>query len=232
MWASCLRAYEQRFCCHKFTNSESILNQRMSSLSVVIKPELFPFFYSPLKNKNIDTTEAGRIKSSPNIRTPFRTFSTPLLCKFKGPGILKSPGFSVFERRNFTKVSSRLVSCFPGRLWPQQSSGNLSHSPWPFCACHTEQRRYLVCCGEVCMVVKVYPLKETPRDKLSRMDQPDSAAPHHIQLLPIPPSFLPCKRSQKLWKYRILVLFIFLTGGRETWGAGAFCQSAKHSPMC
>lgn len=28
-------------------------------------------------------------------------------------------------------MSTRLAACFPDSLWPQQSSGNLTHSPWP-----------------------------------------------------------------------------------------------------
>lgn len=200
-----------------------MLSQAMNALLIFTKPELFPWIYSPLANEYSDSTE---------IREEVRFHPvSPPICKFKGPGSLGSLGFSVFEHRNVKKWAPDLLLAFQTVCDPSSLLAISPTHPDPSCfqVCRTEQRRHFSYQEQACTAVPACSGLPSERSSKGQIERHELAC-CGCSASPLLPPSPPTKRSQKLWKYWILVLFIFKQGERSHGGKGCFGSQQSTAP--
>lgn len=186
----------------------------MNGLLIVTKPELFPWFYSPLTNENPDSIE---------IREELRFHPvSPWICKFKGPGSLGSPGFSVFEHGNIKKWAPDLLLasqtvCDPSSLL----ATSLTH-PDPSCfhVCCTEQRRHFSYQEKACTAVPACSGLPSERSFKGGIERHETTCCGvlHAPSLPLP---LKARGPRSYKNIESRVFFIFKQGERRCGGKGS-----------
>lgn len=143
--------------------------------------------------------------------------ASPLICKFKGPGSLGSPGFLVFEHGNIKKrapdeqLASQTV-CDPSSLL---ATSPAHPDPGSFHVCRTEQRRHFSYQEKLARqrrLVRLYPGKEAPTDH-----EPVCSGCSASPLLPLS---LRARGPESYENIESRCFFIFKRGGKEAWGKG------------